>query len=98
VGAVLASSVPIIRAMSASAGPARGRGVVVHDAEGQARFGHLEPAFGELGEGVVRAFVHEMPVDPQQRRAILAAVISCASQSLSKSVRAVIRPRLRAPG
>ena len=40
--------------------------VMVGDAEGQPRFGDGKPAFGDLAEGVVRAFVHEMPVHPEK--------------------------------
>ena len=46
------------------------RHVVVGDAEGQARLGDLaRRALGELAEGVERAFVHVVAVDPEQRRA-----------------------------
>ena len=43
------------------------RHVMVGDAEGQARLGHLAPARLELAEGVERALVHVVAVDPQQR-------------------------------
>jgi len=55
-----------------TAAPAR-RDIVVGDAEGQVRPRDRGPARGDLPEGVVRALVHEMPVDPQQREPVVAA-------------------------
>jgi hypothetical protein len=49
------------------------RYVVIGDAEGEPGLGHRNAPLGKLAEGVERAFVHVMAVDPQQRVAILAA-------------------------
>ncbi len=49
------------------------RHVMIGDAEGEPRFGHGAPARFHLAEGVERAFVHVMAVDPEQRGAVLAA-------------------------
>ncbi len=48
-----------------------GRHVMVGDADGQGRLGHRQGTFRQLGEGVVRAFVDVMPIDEEQRRAVL---------------------------
>ena len=50
--------------------PAR-RHVVVGDAERQIGPRDGQTRARDLGEGVMRAFVHEMAVDPQQRVAVL---------------------------
>ena len=49
-----------------------GRHIVIGDAEGQ--IGTVQPRlpFGELVERMERAFMQQMPVDPQQRLAVLA--------------------------
>ena len=52
---------------------AAGRHVMVGHAEGQARFGDLDAALRELAEGMERALVHVVAVDPEQRLAVLAA-------------------------
>lgn len=49
------------------------RHVMIGDAEGQSRLRNIAAAHLHLTEGVKRAFVHIMPVDPQQRGAVLAA-------------------------
>ncbi len=49
------------------------RHVMVGDAEGQPRLGDRDAALGELAEGVERALVDIVAVDPEQRRAVLAA-------------------------
>ena len=41
--------------------------------EGEVRPRHQSIAFSELGKGVVRSFVHEVPVDPEQRLPVLAS-------------------------
>ena len=43
------------------------RHIVVGDAEGQAGLRDAAIASGNLGEGVERTLMHEMPVDPEQR-------------------------------
>ena len=52
---------------------AAGRHIMVGHAEGQARFGDLDAALSELAEGVERALMNVVAVDPEQRLAILAA-------------------------
>ena len=49
------------------------RHVVVGDAEGQAGFGDRNAPLRQLAEGVERALVHVVAVDPEQRLAVLAA-------------------------
>ncbi len=49
------------------------RHVMVGDAERERRLGDAAPARFHLAEGVKRALMHKMPVDPEQRGAILAA-------------------------
>ena len=52
--------------------PAARRHVVVRDAESQGGLSNGASARLHLAEGVERALMHEMPVDPQQRGAVLA--------------------------
>ena len=52
---------------------ATGRHIVIGDAEGQIGTRDAAVARGDLAEGMVRAFMDEMPVDPDQRQAIVAA-------------------------
>lgn len=47
--------------------PAASRHVMIDDSERQVGPGNPQGAFGELTEGVVRALMDEMPVDPEQR-------------------------------
>ena len=54
-------------------GAAVGGDVMVGDGESEPRLGHLAPARLQLAEGVERAFMHVMAVDPEQRGAVLAA-------------------------
>ena len=49
------------------------RHVMVGDAEGEARLGDRHAPLGQLAEGVERALVHVVAVDPEQRLAVLAA-------------------------
>ena len=49
------------------------RNVVVGDAEGQAGLGDRRAALREPAEGVERAFVDVVAVDPEQRLAVVAA-------------------------
>ena len=53
-------------------GAAARRHVMVGDREGEIGPRHLRAPRRHLGKGMVRAFMHEMPIDPQQARAILA--------------------------
>ena len=48
-----------------------GRHVVIGDGEGEARLGNRAPARSHLAEGVKRAFVHVVTVDPEERGAVL---------------------------
>jgi len=52
--------------------PAR-RHVMIGDAEGKARLGDLASALSHFAESVKGAFVHIVPVDPEQRSAVFAA-------------------------
>ena len=51
---------------------AAGRHVMIGDAEGEAGLGHRASARLHLGEGVERAFMHVVAIDPKQRGAVLA--------------------------
>ena len=53
--------------------PARGDVVIGH-AEGQLRLRHALAPLGQFAERVVGALMHEMPIDEEQRRAILAGM------------------------
>ena len=46
---------------------------MVRDCKGEARFGHRFASLIQSREGVKRALVHIVAIDPQQRVAILAA-------------------------
>ena len=48
------------------------RHVVIRDAEGQTRLGKALATRFQCAESVMRSLMHEMPVDPEQRLAILA--------------------------
>ena len=43
----------------------------IGDPEGQSRLGHLDAAGRQLAEGMERALVHVVPVDPEQRFAVV---------------------------
>ena len=49
------------------------RHVVIGHAEGQAGLGDLDAPLGQPVEGVERALMHVVAVDPEQRLAVLAA-------------------------
>ncbi len=51
-----------------------GRRVMVDHGEGQFGRRHLQPPRRQLGEAVMRAFMHQVPVDPEQRCAVLATL------------------------
>ena len=48
------------------------RRVMIDHADGEGGFGHGQATLGQFGEGVVRSFMHQMAVHPQQGCAILA--------------------------
>ncbi len=48
------------------------RHIVIGDAEGELRLGDVAPARAHLAEGMERAFMHVMAIDPEERGAVLA--------------------------
>jgi hypothetical protein len=50
---------------------------VISHAKGSLRASNPEPAFGKNLEGPGRAFVKQMPIDEEQRLAIIGALMHC---------------------